>query len=227
MMMGDANPGWTLLTLLILVAVVLAVTWTLTGAAGPTDAPGQILDERLARGDITPEQYQELRATLTRTRPAPPRTPRRALLVTTTIALVALALLGATAGTGGQHWPGWIRSMHDGMWGTRGNVGGQAPPPVPGAREIKVIAAEFFFEPTDLRVRSGETVNIALDNRGGVFHDLHIEDLDFELEANRGGQDTGAFTAPNRPGRYEIMCHVPGHAVAGMRATLTVEPTAR
>ncbi len=117
--------------------------------------------------------------------------------------------------------------MHEGMWGTRGDVGGKEPPPVPGAREIRVVAAELLFEPTDLRVRAGETVNIVLDNRGGVFHDFHIEDLDFELEANGGGRDTGAFIAPNRPDRYEIMCHVPGHATAGMRATLTVEPTAR
>jgi len=227
MMMGGGDPGWALVSLLIFLAVALAVAWALTGSADAPDTASQILDERLARGDITPEQYRDLRATLIRTRRAPSRTPRRALLVAAAVAVAGVALVGASAGTSGENWPGWMRTMHDQMWGTGRGVGGQAPPPVAGAREIRVVAAEFLFEPTDLRVRTGETVNIVLDNRGSVFHDFHIHEFDFELEADRGDQDTGAFTAPDQPGRYPIICDVPGHAAAGMRATLTVEPPAR
>lgn len=226
-MMGGGDPGWALLTLLIFLAIAVAVAWALTGSTRPTDSPGQILDERLARGDITPEQYRDMHATLARTRRTPSATPRRGLLVAAAALLAGVVLVGATAGTGGDNWPGWMQTMHDQMWGTRRGASGQAPPPVAGAREIRVVAAEFFFEPTELRVTPGETVNILLDNRGSIFHDFHIEDVDFELEADGGDQDIGAFTAPDQLGRYPIICDVPGHATAGMRATLTVDASAR
>lgn len=226
-MMGGGDAGWALVSLLIFLAVALTVAWALTGSAGAPHTAGQILNERLARGDITPEQYRALRATLVRTRQAPSRTPRRAVAVAAAVAVAGVVLVGASAGTSGERWPGWMRTMHEQMWGTRRGVGGQAPPPVAGAREVRVVAAEFLFEPTDLRVRTGETINIVLDNRGSVFHDFHIQDLDFELEANGGDQDTGAFAAPDKPGRYPIVCDVPGHAAAGMRATLTVETAVR
>lgn len=225
-MMGGGDPGWALLTLLTFLAIAIAVAWALTGSAEPTDSPGQILDDRLARGDITPEQYRDMHTTLARTRRTPSPAPRRVLPVAAAALLAGVVLVGAAARTGGDNWPGWMQTMHDQMWGTRRATGGQARPPVAGARDIRVVAAEFFFEPTDLRVRAGETVNILLDNRGSVFHDLHIEAFDFELEANAGDQDSGAFTAPDQPGRRTIICHVPGHATAGMRATLTIEPAA-
>lgn len=66
-------------------------------------------------------------------------------------------------------------------------------------------------------------MNVVLDNRGRIFHDFHVEGLDFELAAGGGDTDAGALTAPEQPGRYPIRCEVPGHAAAGMRATLTVE----
>ncbi len=227
-MMGGGNPGWALFSLLIFLAIGLIVAWALSRPAEATDTAGQILHERLARGEITPEQYRDMHATLARTRLAPSRARRRALLVAAAVTVTGVVLVGAIAGSSGENWPRWMQTMHDQMWGTpRRTGGGQAPPPIAGAREIRVVAAEFFFEPTDLRVRTGETVNIILDNRGSVFHDFHIEDLGFELQAEGRDQDTGAFTAPDQPGRYPIICDVPGHTAAGMRATLTVETATR
>lgn len=225
MMMGGADPGWAILMLLTLIIVGLSVAIAVARPAGTADSAGHILDERLARGDISPDEFRAARATLAREHPSRSPAPRRALLVAVIAALIAAMIVGATSVTSANNWPGWMRSMHDQMWGGRRDTGEQAPPPLAGAREIQVVAGEFFFEPTDLRVRSGETVNIAFDNRGAAFHSFRIEDQDWVLEADPGEQDRGAFIAPAEPDPLSIICDVPGHASAGMRATLTVEPS--
>lgn len=120
-------------------------------------------------------------------------------MVAAAVTVTGVVLIGITARTSGENWRGWMQTMNDEMWGTRRGRRGQAPPPVAGAREIRVVAAEFFFEPTDLRVRAGETLNFILHNCSPLFHDFHIEDLDYELEAE-GMRDTGAFAAPDQPG---------------------------
>ncbi|GAA3919804.1 SHOCT domain-containing protein [Microbacterium invictum] len=63
-------PG-LLLTLLIVAGIVVLIVFAVrssgradTAASGEPDSAGRILDERLARGDITIEQYRELRSTL-------------------------------------------------------------------------------------------------------------------------------------------------------------------
>lgn len=67
---GDhMDGGWAFVTgmlmLLVLVAVVLLVIWVVrgtashTGAAASGESPMDLLDRRLASGDITPEDYRE------------------------------------------------------------------------------------------------------------------------------------------------------------------------
>lgn len=76
-MMWDYGHGWwmwipgLLLTILIAIAIVVVIVLAVRSSARPgntgmvqTDAAGRILDERLARGEITVEQYRELRSTL-------------------------------------------------------------------------------------------------------------------------------------------------------------------
>lgn len=57
-MMDGGIPGWAEVSLLIILAIVLTVARALTRSAEAADAVGQILDERLARDEITPEQYR-------------------------------------------------------------------------------------------------------------------------------------------------------------------------
>ncbi|WP_448002125.1 SHOCT domain-containing protein [Agromyces bauzanensis] len=63
-------PG-LLLTLLVVAGIVVLIVLAVRSAGRPHDAPSadgdaarRILDERLARGEITSEQYRELRSTL-------------------------------------------------------------------------------------------------------------------------------------------------------------------
>lgn len=76
-MMWDYGHGWwmwipgLLLTILIVTAIVVVIVLAMRSSTRPdhtgivqVDAAGRILDERLARGEITAEQYRELRSTL-------------------------------------------------------------------------------------------------------------------------------------------------------------------
>lgn len=91
-------------------------------------------------------------------------------------------------------------------------------------REITVTASEFAFEPDNVSVETGEEVRIVLENAGAVAHDLTIEALGVASSTVQSGNQTGIeFTAPEEPGSYRIICSIPGHAQAGMEATLEVQ----
>lgn len=108
-----------------------------------------------------------------------------------------------------------------GMHGGRGDDP-RAPSAVPSAPTVLVVATDFRFAPSEVRVAVGETVNLVLDNRGRVYHDLTIADLGFTIVAETGATGSGALVASQR-GDYPILCSVPGHAEAGMIGMLIVE----
>ena len=108
------------------------------------------------------------------------------------------------------------------MFGDRPAVDG-APSPKADATEYLIVASEFAFAPNEIQIRAGETVNIVLDNRGAVYHDLTISGLSFVLTADPAGRSSAALTVPE-PGRYRFICSVPGHEAAGMSGTLIVGP---
>jgi len=54
-----------LLTLILLIAGVILVARGAIGRTPQSDEPLQILRQRLARGEITPQQYEELKKALT------------------------------------------------------------------------------------------------------------------------------------------------------------------
>ncbi|MDQ7842388.1 MAG: SHOCT domain-containing protein [Armatimonadota bacterium] len=53
-----------LVALILLVAGIVLVARGVIGRAAPDDEPLQILRQRLARGEITPQQYEELKKAL-------------------------------------------------------------------------------------------------------------------------------------------------------------------
>ncbi len=63
-MMGRGFGGFGLLTLLLLVAGVVLIVLAFTRREGRPDGALEILKQRLARGEITPEQYEELKKVL-------------------------------------------------------------------------------------------------------------------------------------------------------------------
>lgn len=185
----------------------------------------EILEGRMARGEISPEEYRErLEALGPR-----PRSGRWLLPLATGLVVVGLVgSLFAAASVGAEQSWGSMRRMMGGMMdggmsmmGDGADTQREAPPPEDGAEEHEVVAGDFFFEPRRITVRAGEAVNLTLDNQGRLFHTLTVEDVDFELRASPGETISGAFEV-GEPGEYTFICDVPGHLEAGMRGTIVV-----
>lgn len=220
---------WLLAVMVVVVAVVALVAARTTNESGPVGNAQQVLDQRLTAGELTPAEHAQKASVLAEgTRPA---TSHR-VVVTAVIAAVALTgvllagLLTAAATWDGPDW-GWAghdRSMLHDMGAHMGwtSDAGSASEPVAGAATVEVVATDMRFAPTSIEATAGEPINITLANDGQVFHDLTIPDVGFQLDADSGDQTTGSLTVAE-PGTYEVICSVPGHAQAGMRATLTVQ----
>lgn len=174
----------------------------------------EVLAERLASGDLSPEDYQQRLAALG---PRPRRVLTPIAIAVTTAGLIGALTIGATAG------PGFVYSMMGGRMGSMmgGDTERSGAPPVSGARELRVSAREFSFLPPEIRLRVGETVNIVFDNRGSMFHTLTISGLGVDLRAN-GGDQIAAALQGDRAGSYPFICTVSGHADAGMRGTVII-----
>jgi plastocyanin len=106
-----------------------------------------------------------------------------------------------------------------------------------GSNNVSVTASEFKFDPADVTVTSGQTVNVSLKNTGSVDHtwvvlkqgvndttstQFSADQALVTVKAAAGQTGTGSFTAP-AAGQYEIICDVPGHLDSGMKGTLTVK----
>ncbi|MSQ36077.1 MAG: hypothetical protein EXR63_02895 [Dehalococcoidia bacterium] len=89
------------------------------------------------------------------------------------------------------------------------------------AHEVEVTLGDLFIRPETLNVPGGSPIVLAVKNTGGVEHDLSLEGgpATPRLRPGAAGElKLGALKA----GSYKLLCTVPGHADAGMRATLTV-----
>lgn len=116
--------------------------------------------------------------------------------------------------------PGMMGPGHMG-----GSVGATSPgttgAAIPGAPEVRVTASEFALSPAQIVLPAGGAVNLTLENRGALPHDLTIPALGVHLVAAAGQTQTvGLRDLP--AGSYPAYCGVPGHADAGMRATVVV-----
>ena len=207
---------WPLLIVAAIVAIALAIRDR--DDDDHRDAE-QALARRYAEGEIDDDEYRQRAATLTAARPRSTQQPWWPLAIAVAaIILLVVALLWGGMGSGrmwntmGRHM-GWTQSASAQT--------GDATRPYADATVVDVTATDLAFDPTAITVDAGDRVNLRLVNRGQVFHDLTIPDLDVTLAAEPGETVTAGITV-DTPGTYEFLCTVPGHADAGMRGTLTV-----
>jgi uncharacterized cupredoxin-like copper-binding protein len=64
-------------------------------------------------------------------------------------------------------------------------------------------------------------VTFSMPNQAPIQHDIALQGDGKGPVVGTGG--TSTFTATVKPGTYEFLCTVPGHAAAGMKGTLTVK----
>lgn len=211
-------------TIVLLASFVLGIWWLLSRQPRSRTAI-EILDERLARGELSLEEHQERLAVL-----RPPRSQRPVGRVGLVLAALGLTgMVGSTIAAAAAGWSPMRRMMEgtdgmDGMMGggmMDGSTGRSAPDPAEDATAETVVASEFRFHPPEVDVQEGAPVNLVLENEGRAFHTLTIPELEFELRAAPGDRVAGSLEDAE-PGRYSFLCAVPGHEAAGMTGTLIV-----
>jgi uncharacterized cupredoxin-like copper-binding protein len=88
-----------------------------------------------------------------------------------------------------------------------------------------VAAREFNLTLSRTTLAAGPVI-VQLANQGEDGHDLRIQRADGRGAARGVGEtqpgDTALWRGRLRPGRYRLFCSLPGHAAAGMRATVRV-----
>ncbi len=98
-------------------------------------------------------------------------------------------------------------------------------PAAPG-QTVGSIAIEAFdlgFKPSSITVDKPGLYEVRFTNTGSIFHDLTFAD-GTKIGANGGQTATGQVNIP--AGGTTFICSVPGHADAGMKASITVAGTA-
>jgi plastocyanin len=110
------------------------------------------------------------------------------------LAVAALVSVGALAACGG-----------DG-----GEAGG-------GGEATTLSMVDNAFEPADLTVASGATLDVS--NDGQAEHNLTIEGTDIDEDVDPG--DSTSITVEAEPGEYTMFCEY--HRGAGMEGTVTVQ----
>ncbi len=96
----------------------------------------------------------------------------------------------------------------------------------PAQTVLRVKALDMKFDPSVLEVHAGVPTRIELDNIGATVHSLIIRTPDDQhdwvhLHAGIGSSDSGTYKL-DTPGRYPILCTIPGHTEAGMVGELVV-----
>lgn len=89
-----------------------------------------------------------------------------------------------------------------------------------GSPTATVQLSEFKIEPSDITVASGGTLDVM--NMGTGPHNVTIVDTDIKTPDIAPGESSALALTGLAPGDYTVICSVPGHEPAGMKATLTV-----
>ncbi len=92
--------------------------------------------------------------------------------------------------------------------------------PEPVSTLLDVNLTEFAIG-GDLVAPTGE-VQLAIANAGSVSHNVVLTGLNRRTADLTGGQEAILDLGTLGPGRYEIICDIPGHVSAGMRTALLV-----
>ncbi|HMF07401.1 MAG TPA: cupredoxin domain-containing protein [Methylocella sp.] len=99
-----------------------------------------------------------------------------------------------------------------------------ASPPsgAPKPAEIRIVATEFKYAPSEIKVTAGRAVTLVLDNSGAeTEHGIFVPALGFRLDA-KAGEVVRRVTVFDKAGKYDFSCDLPGHPEAGMRGKLIV-----
>jgi plastocyanin len=88
------------------------------------------------------------------------------------------------------------------------------------AKPVEVAMTEYRFDPSDLALAQGDSIEVV--NDGELPHNFTVEAEDLATpDIDPGASDE--LTVDLAPGEYEFICTIADHAADGMTGTLTVE----
>lgn len=85
----------------------------------------------------------------------------------------------------------------------------EAPPrgdDAAAVESVEIRATDFAFDPDQIEVDPGETVDVTFVNAGNVSHSFTVEELDIDHEAPSGAQVKTAVDAPDEDTTLEFVC---------------------
>ena len=96
------------------------------------------------------------------------------------------------------------------------------PTATPGGTVTKVAVemTSFDFIPEDFEFSVGETVEFELYSRD-IEHDFVVEALGIDWDVKGEERETHRYTF-NTPGKFRLLCTIPGHEAGGMIGEIVV-----
>jgi plastocyanin len=101
-----------------------------------------------------------------------------------------------------------------------GSEAANANAPAAAVAPLEIWAKTNAFSTTNLTSRPGQ-VTVRFANRDLFWHTFTVPALGVDLKVPVNGEDEVTFQAA--PGTYDFYCSIPGHALIGMKGTLTIQ----
>jgi plastocyanin len=95
-----------------------------------------------------------------------------------------------------------------------------------GTQQVTIRVDDgMAFQPAAVSVRAGQPLELTLRSTGQSAHDLTLtEGVAQPVKVTVNGEETTSRTLTlDTPGTYKFECSMPGHALAGMRGTISVQ----
>lgn len=92
------------------------------------------------------------------------------------------------------------------------------------AQTVTLTINGMSFEPREITVKAGQPVRIVVENHGTMNHAFKIDTLNVSSPTVGPNGRTSVTFTPGKPGDYDFLCPMVGHAALGMVGTLHVTP---
>lgn len=92
----------------------------------------------------------------------------------------------------------------------------------PTTLTFDVNGGNFYFTPSIIKVKKGDTVKIVFKNDGGM-HNWVLDEFDVTMNPNKTGETSTVEFVADKTGTFEYYCSVGQHRQMGMKGTLVVE----
>jgi plastocyanin len=141
----------------------------------------------------------------------------RRALATTALVAVAVGLVG-----GGSSWAATKKPVR--LSGTV-NVEGKADVSRSSDAELEMELDNFYFGPTFVKAKAGQTITLELENEGSAPHTFTSDALGVDEEVASGQSASVEITVPSSGKAFLFFCRF--HDAAGMKGAVYVKKGAK